>query len=349
MTVRRFLTAGLMLTLVVIAACGRSPHEVKITGRTMGTTYLVKVVADDAVDRAALKRRIDARLEDINRSMSTYRPDSDISRFNAMTAADVPVMVSADFVAVMAVARRLYEITDGAWDGTVRPLVNLWGFGGDARPRQVPPTEAIAAALKEIGFHHIRIHDSGALSKGIAHLSLDLASIAKGYGVDAVAGTLRKAGYGDFLVEIGGEVYAAGHRIDGTPWRVGINLPDPDATANKVFRAVRLENRALATSGDYRNFFVQAGRRYSHILDPRTGRPVINGVVSVSVLADNCTLADGLATGVMVMGAAAGLDLMSRLPRVEGFIIEKGPDGGLLTHATDGFPPALKGPEGDRS
>ena len=326
-----------MLIALVLSACGGS-EEVQIAGRTMGTTYLVKVVARGRVDLTGLKQRIDGRLESINHSMSTYRADSDISRFNAVESVGVPVAVSSDFIAVLKVARKLHDLTGGAWDGTIKPVIHLWGFGNTKRPKAVPSPDAIAAALSKTGFGHVRIHDDTAISKTLPGLTLDLASIAKGYGVDAVAGTLRREGFRDFLVEIGGEVFAAGLRKDGQPWRVGVNLPEPEAPADQVFRAVPISNYALATSGDYRNYFVQQGRRYSHIIDPRNGRPVTHGVVSVSIYAPNCTLADGLATGIMVMGGDAGLALLESLPSVVGLIIETGADGSFNSFATQGFP-----------
>ncbi len=326
-----------MLFAALLIACG-GPEEIQIAGRTMGTTYLVKIVARGRIDLAGLKQRIDERLESINHSMSTYRADSDISRFNTVASAGVPVAVSPDFIAVLKVARELHDITGGAWDGTIKPVIHLWGFGNTNRPKAVPSPEAIAAALVKTGFEHIRVHDGAAIAKTLPGLTLDLASIAKGYGVDAVTDTLRREGFSDFLVEIGGEVFAAGFRKDGQPWRVGVNFPAPDAPADQVFRAVPISNHALATSGDYRNYFIQQGQRYSHIIDPRTGRPVTHGVVSVSIYAPNCTLADGLATGIMVMGAEAGLALLETLPSVEGFIIEAAADGGFIASATPGFP-----------
>jgi thiamine biosynthesis lipoprotein len=189
--------------------------------------------------------------------------------------------------------------------------------------------------LKDIGFEKIEIRDSGALIKHQAGVTLDLSSIAKGYGVDQVAETIRRAGFTDFLVEIGGEIYAAGVRPDGGPWRIGINRPKTDARFDEVYQVVSLRDQAFATSGDYRNFFVENGVRYSHIIDPRTGYPVANGVVSVSILADNCTLADGLATAVMVMGAERGLALIRRLDRVHGLVVVELPDGNLIDHFSD--------------
>jgi thiamine biosynthesis lipoprotein len=168
-------------------------------------------------------------------------------------------------------------------------------------------------------------------------VTLDLSSIAKGYGVDQVAAVVRRAGFADFIVEIGGEVYAAGSRRGGGPWRVGINRPRSDASPDEVYRVAPLRDAAFATSGGYRNFFARDGVRYSHILDPRTGRPVANGVVSVSVRAPTCTLADGLATAVIVMGLESGIALLERLPDVEGLVVVETREGRLEDHPTSGF------------
>ena len=168
-------------------------------------------------------------------------------------------------------------------------------------------------------------------------MTLDLSSIAKGYGVDQVAELVRREGFTDFIVEIGGEVRAGGTRRDGRPWRVGINRPRADALPDELYRVAFLRDEAFATSGDYRNFFARDGVRYSHVLDPRTGRPVTNRVVSVSIRAPDCTLADGLATAVMVMGAEAGLALVERLDGVEGLVVVETPEGGLQDHPSTGF------------
>ena len=316
--------------LLAASACGKTEHA--LAGRTMGTTYAVKVVTGYFGSVSGLQEQIDRRLHEINQSMSPYLKDSEISRFNRLQEVGTEFPISVDFLRVMQLAARIYELSEGAWDGTVNPLVDLWGFGRAGRRDQRPPAETVAALLDDIGFKKIEIRDSGALVKRQATVTLDLSSIAKGYGVDQVAEVLRQAGFTDFLVEIGGEVYAAGVRTDGRPWRVGINRPKTDARFDEVYKVVTLQNQAFATSGDYRNFFVENGVRYSHIIDPQTGYPVAHGVVSVSILADHCALADGLATAVMVMGAEKGLSLINRLDRVHGLIIVELPDGTLMDH-----------------
>jgi thiamine biosynthesis lipoprotein len=301
----------------------------------MGTTWHVTVVGRASV--AGLQPKIDRRLAEVNQSLSTYREDSEISRFSRFGVVGKEFPVSRDFLRVMTTAARVFALSQGAWDGTVRPLVDLWGFGPSPPVAEPPAPGEVEALLRQVGFDRIEIRP-GALVKREASVTLDLSSIAKGYGVDAVVEVIREEGFRDFIVEIGGEVYGAGSRRDGRPWRVGIHRPRVEAAPDEIYRVAPLRDAAFATSGDYRSFFVRDGVRYSHVLDPRTGRPVANGVVSVSVLASDCTLADGLATAVMVMGAEAGLALLERLPAVEGLVVVETKDGRLQDHATSGFP-----------
>lgn len=328
--------AGSMLLILAAGGCSLK-KEVEISGRTMGTTYHIKVVTGFFSRPAGLEEKIERTLKAVNQSMSVHMPGSEISRFNAIGSPDQPFEASEGFWSVMNVAEKIYHQTGGAWDGTVFPLIRLWKFNTGAQQYRVPAPEEIAALLPRVGFRHIRFQDGRRLSKQIIPLSVDLSSIAKGYGVDQVADLLRAEGFQDFLVEIGGEVYASGRRKDGGRWRVGINVPQKDAPLDAVYHAVSLENQALATSGNYRNFFETDGKRYSHVFDPRTGYPVSNGVVSVSIVAGSCTLADGLATGVMVMGAEKGLALIRRWGEVEGMIVTQSTDGALTDHMSEGF------------
>ncbi len=319
-------------------AAGEAPQEITITGQTMGTVYQVKVITETQVDVVRLKTKIDVRLKTINQSMSTYIADSEISRFNAHARIDKGFEVSSDFWAVMGVAKRIYTLTEGAWDGTLAPLINLWGFGYKKSLDRVPTEAAIKALMPVIGFNLIDLGDDRQLLKKTAAVTLDLASIAKGYGVDAVADLLQTSGFHRYLVEIGGETYGSGRRLDGQFWRVGINRPERNAPFDAVYKVVPLSGKALATSGDYRNYFKANGSFYSHVLDPRTGYPVANRVVAVSVLADNCTLADGLATGIMVMGVEKGLALVNRLDPVECLIVTRASSGKLQDHLSQAFP-----------
>lgn len=328
---------GLIGLMVLLCTACLPQKELRLTGETMGTIYHVKVMAGLLTSKSNLQRAVDDRLAAINRSMSTYDPSSEISRFNAITTAGQPFAPSDDFARVLAVAAELHRMTAGAWDGTVDPLINLWGFGRQGRGHRIPSAEAIQTALAHVGFDRIHRDPSGTLSKMDPGVTLDLASIAKGYGVDEIARLLGRRGFDRFLVEIGGEVYARGLRGDGQPWIVGINRPDKDAALNDVYRAVPLTDRAMATSGDYRLFFEADGRTYAHIIDPRSGRPVTNGVVSATVIAANCTVADGLATALMVMGPHQGVALVNRLDTVECLIVVRRADGNLEDYPSRGF------------
>jgi thiamine biosynthesis lipoprotein len=327
----------ILCIILLIPAGVEAQQEYLIEGRTMGTTFHITIVSDSSQGVGGLKEKIDARLDEINRVFSTYIKDSEISRFNAWNRAGEKFQVSADFMKVMRVGRRIYQLSEGAWDGTVNPLVNLWGFGPTRKEIRMPPAADIRALLPEVGFDHIEIKDPNFLVKNLASVTLDLNSIAKGFAVDEIAKLIAAAGFRNYLVEIGGEVYAAGVRRDGAKWRVGINMPRKDAAINAVYKAVSISNQAFATSGDYRNFIELNGVRYSHVIDPRTGYPVSNGVVSASILADDCTLADGLATAVMVMGAEKGIDLVNRLQDVECIIVVQKADGNLLDYYSTGI------------
>ena len=313
----------------------KTRQEVVLSGKTMGTTYHIKAVVTGKMSADHLQRLVDERLAAINRSMSIFDPESEISAFNRASTGET-VAISAGFEEVMREGRRIFDLTQGAWDATVGPLVDLWGFGLKKKPDVYPDATAIETALFRVGFSEIVLED-GTLTKKRDGISLDLGSIAKGYGVDALAQLLSRKGIENYLVEVGGEVYAHGHRMDGKPWRVGISSPERGAISGELFQVRTLSGQALATSGDYRNYVEMNGRIWTHVIDPRNGRPVENGVSSASVEADSTLFADGLATALMVMGAEKGLALVNELPGVECLLIVRSPGGGLTVHASKGW------------
>lgn len=333
----RFWFAVIGVFFSVVAGCDFS-KEISLVGRTMGTTYSVKIVASYFDDPEPIQQQIELRLKEINSSMSIFQADSEISRFNR-SRATVPVEVSEDFMRVALVGREIYRHSQGAWDATVNPLVNLWGFGSQKQDRQVPPPEDIERIRGHVGYEKILFPSTGGrmLQKRDPEVALDFGSIAKGYGVDRIAAVIAANGYRNYLVEIGGEVAAAGVRLDGKQWRVGVNTPLATASSSDVYKVVALQGKALATSGDYRNFFEMNGRIYSHVIDPRTGYPVSNGVVSASIIAGSCALADGLATAVMVMGAQDGMALVEKLEDVEGLVVVRNAEGRLADYRSSGF------------
>ncbi len=328
-----------LFTLVIAAGVTtgfNTKQEVLLTGRTMGTTYHIKAVVSGKISAQSLDRSVTDRLVAINHSMSVYDPMSEISRFNRAEKGEA-VSVSSDLLHVFSVGRRIYDLTDGAWDATVGPLVTLWGFGPGKSPERYPEDEAVAAALSRVGFDAISRHGEGTLVKTRSELVLDFGSIAKGYGVDAISDLLREKGVRHFLVEVGGEVYGEGRRMDGHPWRVGINTPERGAAVDDLFQVRTLQGHALATSGDYRNFLKKGERIWTHVIDPRTGRPVENGVTSASVVARSAVFADGLATALMVMGPEKSLNIVNGLPDVECLLLVRTSEGRLNAFASKGW------------
>ncbi|HKK90451.1 MAG TPA: FAD:protein FMN transferase [Desulfobacteraceae bacterium] len=307
----------------------------RISGQTMGTFYNITIVARKGFDARRCQKRIDAQLQMINQSMSCFDKTSEISRFNR-AAPRVGVKISGDFLAVMEKADRLYTLTNGAWDGTVKPLVDLWGFGTAGELKIVPDRETIQKTLASTGFHHIDI-SGRTLKKRTTPLSLDLGSIAKGYGVDKVASLLKQSGITRFLVEIGGEIYAAGKNGKGAAWKVGISSPEKNGPAGELYKTVSLQDKAIATSGDYRNFITLGDKTWSHIIDPVTGFPVENRVVGASVITGDCTFADGLATALMVMETDRGAALVNSLDNCEAMIIVRDTKGQFQSILSDGF------------
>lgn len=289
-------------------AADRSPLRV-LEGPTMGTTFSVKIVAPDAGDErvAAVRTAVERTLADVDERMSTYRPDSEISRFNAARTTE-PFPVSADTLAVFRHALDVSAATNGAFDVTVGPLVDAWGFGPRGPPAALPADAAIARLRRRVGYRRLRIDAAASTVRKLTpDLSVDLSALAKGYAVDKVAELLRAERFDSYLIEVGGEVRAAGRSARGDAWRVGIERPAPGLPA--VHRRIPLRGRALATSGDYRNYHELAGRRVSHTIDPRTGRPVAHGLASASVIASSCVRADAVATALSVLGPDEGFEL----------------------------------------
>jgi thiamine biosynthesis lipoprotein len=308
----------------------------------MGTTYQIKIVADaGTVDRQHLHEQVEKTLADIDRQMSTYRPDSELSRFNKAPAGDW-FTVSPATAEVTAAAQEISKKTGGAMDVTVGPLVRLWHHGppssasrGIRKPRLAPPTDSeIAATLKVVGYKKLRVRrEPPALKKEVEGLEVDLSSIAPGYTIDQLAELLEKHDVQNYMVEIGGEIRADGAREDGKPWRVAVERPA--AGPRELYVALPLRNAAIATAGDYRKFFVFDGKRYSHVIDPSTGRPVEHELSSVTVVADTCMAADGWDTPLLVMGAERGAQCAEKNNLAALFLWNEGDD--VKSKATTGW------------
>ena len=305
-----------------------------LTGFTMGTTYSVKLAEFPTdVDLDALHAEVDQRLQQINALMSTYAPDSELSRFNRHQE-DSWFEVSLETATVVAAAQQISRESDGAFDVTVGPLVNLWNFGPEPQPGQIPTAAEIERERSRVGYQSLHVRTSPpALRKTRPDIYVDLSAIAKGYAVDAVAELLERRGVGAFMVEIGGEVRTRGKKRDGQPWRIGIEKPI--GLTRSVQQVVQLAGESLATSGDYRNYFEMEGHRYSHGIDPRSGYPAEHELTSVSVITDNCMMADGWATALLVAGPEAALRL-ARQHSLDVLLILRTEEG-FQEQMTDGF------------
>ena len=314
----------LALLALIAAACQQdypSPDGlVEFGGSTMGTTYTVKAALPDSLTREQVEERIDEVLRLVNGLMSVYDPGSELSRFNRSEGgAWFPVTEQTHRVFSAALAVGL--LSGGALDITVGPLVDLWGFGPDERPAAVPSVEALDAALEVTGLHRIRLRgDPPAVWKERDAVRCNLSAVAKGYGVDLVGEALAAMGVESYMVEVGGDIRVAGTKPGGDAWRIGVAVPD---RSRRVQRAIEIRDMAVATSGDYLNYVEMDGRRYSHTIDPRNGRPIEHGLASVTVLHRACVMADAWATALNVLGPERAMALAEELGLPALFIVRR--------------------------
>ncbi len=330
---RSFARASRALLLAAIAClgCQSQPSQYEFSGRAMGTTYAVKLAPAQPLSDSALepiRAAIDDAISDVDHAMSTYRADSELSRFNAAGAGE-PFELSQATLQVFRTAAEIGQLTGGALDPTVGPLVNAWGFG--PAERQDLSDSDIADLRAQTGWDKLTI-DTQHVTKLVDGVACDLSAIAKGYAVDRVSEILSDLGQPNHMVDIGGEIRTSGVNSEGRPWRIAIEKPE---TTGGIQRAVSLENLAMATSGDYRNFYEKDGVRLSHTIDPRTGRPVAHSLASVAVVEPTCMRADGFATALMVLGEDEGYALAERLELTALFIVRT--DDGFEERPTPAF------------
>ncbi|ESP93060.1 FAD:protein FMN transferase [Pseudoalteromonas luteoviolacea] len=331
---------SVVFLVVFLSACGQQQSQqkpVEINGKTMGTTYNIKVFPGPiALEAERFKKEVDDTLIAVNQSMSTYIPDSEINRFNRLDANTV-MPISSDFRIVVAESIRLGQSTK-TLDVTMGPLIDLWGFGPDKRPTKRPLQAEIEAMQANIGVNKLQLTSEG-LAKALPHLELSFSATAKGYGIDKVAELIEKKGFSNYMIEIGGELRISGSKPEGVPWRIAIEKPDAPAGQRQIHRVVEPGNNAIATSGDYRIFYEMDGEVFTHLIDPGTGKPVRHDLVSVTVLHPSAMTADGLATALTVMGTqrARAYAEKHNLPV---YLISK-TDAGLETFSSTAFAPYL--------
>lgn len=322
---KRKLFSCLVLAAVAVAALWLALARRQVdtfrqnTGLVFGTTYTITYCYHDD-----LHAEIKAAMAQVDSALSTFNPASDIARVNR----GEDIAVGPMFRDVFLRAQQVSKATGGAFDITVAPLVNAWGFG--FKHESLPTRARIDSLLTTVGWSRVALAD-GHVRKANPATMLDCASIAKGYGCDVVAALLRSKGIADFLVEIGGEVVAAGANSQGKSWRIGIARPIDDSLSTKQdnYATLPLADRAMATSGNYRNYYYHDGQKLSHTIDPHTGRPVQHSLLSATVLADSCTTADAYATAFMVLGLERAKAIVQADSRLGAYLIYKGADGKL--------------------
>lgn len=333
----------LALFSLFLTACKKAPEQIALEGKTMGTTYHIKYINNGKVKNLpsgeAVQKQLDELLKQVNNEMSTYQKDSQISQFNQMKEAGKPFAVSADFAKVVEEAIRLNGITEQALDITVGPLVNLWGFGPDKRLNKVPTAEQIAEKAEAVGIDKLLL-DNQQLIKKHPDLYIDLSSIAKGFGVDKLADYLESLGLDNYLVEIGGEIRGKGKNLQGKDWQIAIEKPEFEQGKSSQI-VVPLHNLGMATSGNYRNYFEdEQGNRFSHIIDPQQLRPISHNLASITVFAPSTMTADGLSTGLFVLGAEKALEVAEKENLAVFMIIKNGQY--FETRASNAFEQLIK-------
>jgi thiamine biosynthesis lipoprotein len=338
---RRFslLRNCLLVCFALMSACARAPQELVLSGPTMGTTYIVKIVGTPStVDAAAVRAALDSVLESVDREMSTYRPDSAISRFNASRSTewfDVPLGLAR----VVAAAREVSVRSGGAFDITIAPLVEAWGFGPSGEPGVLPAEQALSVLRERTGYELLEVRlEQPALRKRHPELTIDVNGIAPGYAVDLLAERFVALGLKDFMIDIGGEVLTRGRNALGMAWQIAVERPVDDELPTP-FTILQLENSSVTTSGEYRHYFERDGKRYSHTIDPRTARP-IESFGSVCVVGSSTLLVDAWATALNVLGPEQGLALAEKEGIAAMYIVADGSE--LQAHASSEFRRVVK-------
>lgn len=356
-------TPPLLLAAFVIAAAGCAPHSdgdpqldddtptdpsasqssetdnqgvasISFEGRTMGTTYSVFLVnAPEGVSKSLVQTRFDQLLLKIDEQMSTYRPDSELARFNSFSSTNW-FAASPELVELVGQGAAFGEHTGGALDITVDPLLRLWGFGPYPRKSAIPTMADIERVLGQCGFRKLDTRPTPpALRKRALPLSVDLSAVAAGYAVDRAAEYFESIGMENYLVDIGGELRARGQNQHGKPWSIGIEKPVYGG--RDIYCVIQLTGQAVATSGDYRSYFEHDGRRYSHVLDPRTGIPIQHSLASVSVVHSSAMHADAWSTALLVLGPKEGLQ-MAQSNRLAALFLSR-TDEGIAEQSTPEF------------
>lgn len=333
---RNILAASAILPLG-LTACSSEKSILKLAGSTMGTYYnVIAVDQEGKLTDADLRPGIENALNIVNAHLSNWDQNSEVSKFNAARSTN-ELTVSKPLADILTAARDVNAASDGQFDITLGPIIEAWGFGASGQQNSQPAASIIDENFKHVGqAKNLEITNNG-VKKNDPETKIYLSGIGKGYGVDQVAQALRNAGLKDFMVEIGGDIYTSGKNAEGLVWQIGIERPlEGSKLPHKI---AQVSNMGMATSGDYRNYFMDEGKRYSHIFDAKTGRPVTHNTVSVTVLAENAMLADAWATGLLALGTERGLEISNQRDLAVLFIEKSAKTGEyeFITSTSDAF------------
>jgi FAD:protein FMN transferase len=316
-----------LLLIFLLSSCDKiveqkpQDYPYNAVGMTMGTSYNIKAShLPDKITPKDINEQVKQVLDKVSGQMSTYQKDSELSLFNQNPSTDW-VAVSAEFYEVIKEALKISQLSNGLFDVTVGPLVNLWGFGPDEMTFATPDEAIIKDRLNQIGYQRLKLKEDGLfVKKDIPNLYVDLSGIAKGYGVDQVASLLERLGIMDYMVEIGGEIRVKGRNNKGEPWQIAVEKPT--AEKRMIEKVLAVTDTGMATSGDYRNYFEVSGVRFSHTIDPRTGKPINHKLASITILSETSMEADALATAIMVLGPDEGFKFAEQNHIAAFFIIK---------------------------
>lgn len=330
-------TIALLVMSSLLGGCGE-PDYLSLSGPTMGTTFVIKARPASSINAEQLQQHVTQLLATINATMSTYDNNSELSRLNRNPSTEW-IDASPELMLVLRAALEVSELSQGAFDVTVGPLVNVWGFGPNRQKDQIPSADEIAAAQQRIGYQQLRLRNNPpAVRKQRSDIYIDLSAIAKGHAVDEIGTLLERYEITDYLVDIGGELLAKGRNAQGENWRIAIEKPNSEERA--IQRTVRISDRGMATSGNYRNFFELKGQRYSHIINPHSGWPIKHDLASVTVISSSAMQADALATMLLVLGADKGLQLAQEQQLAAFFIMIE--NNSFTEKSTAAFQPYLQ-------
>jgi len=331
-----------LILLAILASLGGyygfSKLEMKHIGQTMGTHFTIKAYYPRFYSKRKIKRQRDQIIFDINQTMSTYDPQSQISQFNQLKSRK-PFTVSKEFMDVLIISKKIFVQSKGNWDATVKPLYDLWDFEKKGKINtQKMPSKVLVERIKQfVGFELIQIVGQSQIRKAHPKVQIDLSSVAKGYTVDQIANYFEKKRIQSYLIEIGGEVRVGKNKPTGQPWKIGINKPEKNGKTNGFYKIINVTQQSVATSGDYRKYLTLKGKDYHHIINPKTGYPHKSNVVSATVISSSCAMADGLATALMLLTPKEGIRLIDSLPNTECLILKRDKNGNITQQQSKSF------------